>query len=104
MGELEEKVMAREIGGSMSPIWNSMVEAGRTQVCRRAAGTGKGAHSFRMSGTQVPEQSNAAFRSCTIYCFLQVLYQGAVQLTVASRYCTVHRIIEVLYNSMFFFG
>ena len=32
VGELEEKVMAREIGGSMSPIWNSMVEAGRTQV------------------------------------------------------------------------
>ena len=26
------QVMLREIGGAMSPIWNSMVEAGRTQI------------------------------------------------------------------------
>jgi len=32
VGEIEERVTVREIGGSMSPIWNSMVEPGRTQI------------------------------------------------------------------------
>jgi hypothetical protein len=36
--ELSEGFMVREIGGSMAPLWSSLVEPGKTQVNRDIEG------------------------------------------------------------------